>query len=177
MKKVIKYIIISAAVLAAQAVLIRLGYVGFGFGVAIAAAYSLTLNLTKRTLVSAIFTAAALVLDCLIMTPYKHIGVYGIFAGAVILSFVVVWLTTKYEYGLLLSDALGALLLYVPAYLLIKYTGQYFIVPQDSYIYLSELTHYPLMIGCVVGGIIAFFTVPAIRVIEKHRAEDKEEQN
>jgi hypothetical protein len=51
MKKVIKYIIISAVVLAAQALLIRLGYVGFGFGVAIAAAYSLTLNLTNRTLV------------------------------------------------------------------------------------------------------------------------------
>ena len=175
MKKVIKYIIISAVVLAAQALLIRLGYVGFGFGVAIAAAYSLTLNLTKRTLVSAIFTAAALVLDCLIM-PYQHIGVYGIVAGTVILSFFLVWLTTKYEYGLLLSDALGALVLYVPVYLLIKYVGQYFIVPQDSYLYLTELLHYPLMIGCVAGGVIAFFAVPAVRVFEKY-AKEREQQN
>lgn len=177
MKKAAKYIIISAIVLAAQALLIRLGYVGFGFGVAVAAAYSLTLNLTKRTLVSAIFTGAALVLDCLIITPYQHIGVYGTAAGAVVISFVIVWITTKHEYGLLLPDALGALLLYVPVYLLIKYAGQYFITPQDSYTYLTELTHYPLMIGCVAGGVIAFFAVPAVRVLEKHRAEDNAGDN
>ena len=176
MKKVLKYIIISAVVLAAQALLIRLGYVGFGFGVAIAVAYSLTLGLIKKPAVSAIFTGAALLTDCLIM-PFQHIGVYGIIAGAAALSVVTVWLTTKHEYGLLLSDALGALLLYVPVFLLIKYAGQYFITPQDKYVYLTELTHYPLMIGCVAGGIIAFFAVPAVRVIEKHRAEDKAEQN
>ena len=176
MKNVLKYVIVSAAVLALQAVLIRLGYVGFGFGTAIAAAYSLTLNLTKKTLISAAFTVAALLLDCLTM-PYQHIGLYGIIAGSVALSFILVWLLTKAEFGLLLSDALGALLLYVPVYLLIRYAGQYFITPQDKYVYLTELTHYPLMIGCVAGGVIAFFAVPAVRVIEKHRAEDKAEQN
>lgn len=176
MKKILKYVIVSAAVLTVQALLIRLGYVGFGFGVAFATAYSLTLNLTKKTLISAIFTGAALILDCLILTPYQHIGVYGIFAGSAVLSFVLVWLTTKYEYGLLLSDALGALVLYAPVYLLIKYSGQYFITLQDNYNYLSELTHYPLMIGCVAGGVLAFFAVPAVRVLERY-AKERKEQN
>lgn len=176
MKRVLKYVIISAAVLALQAVLIRLGYVGFGFGAALAVAYSLTLNLTKKTLVSAIFTGAALLLDCLTM-PFQHIGVYGIIAGSVALSFVLVWLTTKHEYGLLLSDALGTLCGYVPVFLCIKYLGRYFITPQDNYLYLTELSHYPLMIGCVAGGVLAFFAVPAVRVIEKYRAEDHTEQN
>ena len=119
MKKELKYIIVSAVVLVLQAVLIRLGKVGFGFGVAIAVAYSLTLNLTKKTLVSAVFTALALIVDCLTM-QHQHVGVYGFILFSVALSFVLVWLTTKYEYGLLLSDALGVLSGYVPAYLLIN---------------------------------------------------------
>ena len=172
MKKAIKYIIISAVVLALQAVLIRLGKVGFGFGVAITCAYSLTLNLNKKTLVSAVFTALALLIDCVTM-PFQHIGIYGFILFSVALSFVLVWLTTKHEYGLLLSDALGVLSGYVPAYLLIKYIGQYFVEPQDDYLYLTELSHYPLMIGCVAGGIIAFLAVPAVRVLSRY-AEEKE---
>ena len=170
MKKALKYIIISAAVLTLQAVLIRLGYVGFGFGVAVAAAYSLTLNLNKNTLVSAIFTALALIIDCVTM-PFQHIGVYGFILFSVALSFVLTWLTTKHEYGLLLSDALGVLSGYVPAYLLIKYVGQYFISPEDDYLYLTKLSHYPLMIGCVAGGIIAFLAVPAVRVLKRYKDE------
>ena len=171
MKKALKYIIISAVVLALQAALIRLGYVGFGFGAAIAAAYSLTLNLTKKTLVSAVFTALALIIDCVTM-PFQHIGVYGFILFSVALSFVLVWLTTKNEYGLLLSDALGVLSGYVPAYLLIKYVGQYFISPKDNYEYLTGLAHYPLMIGCVAGGVIAFLAVPAVNVLKRY-AEEK----
>ena len=173
MKKAIKYIIISAVVLALQAVLIRLGKVGFGFGVAIACAYSLTLNLNKKTLVSAVFTALSLLIDCVTM-PFQHIGIYGFILFSVALSFVLVWLTTKHEYGLLLSDALGVLSGYVPAYLLIKYIGQYFVEPQDDYLYLTELSHYPLMIGCVAGGIIAFLAVPAVRVLARY-SEEKEQ--
>jgi hypothetical protein len=173
MKKAIKYIIISAVVLALQAVLIRLGKVGFGFGAAIACAYSLTLNLNKKTPVSAVFTALALLIDCVTM-PFQHIGIYGFILFSVALSFVLVWLTTKHEYGLLLSDALGVLSGYVPAYLLIKYIGQYFVEPQDDYLYLTELSHYPLMIGCVAGGIIAFLAVPAVRVLSRY-AEEKEQ--
>ena len=173
MKKTLKYIIISAVVLALQAVLIRLGKVGFGFGAAIACAYSLTLNLNKKTLVSAVFTALALIIDCVTM-PFQHIGIYGFILFSVALSFVLVWLTTKHEYGLLLSDALGVLSGYVPAYLLIKYIGQYFVKPQDDYLYLTELSHYPLMIGCVAGGIIAFLAVPAVRVLSRY-AEEKEQ--
>ncbi|MBO4870073.1 MAG: hypothetical protein J5585_10220, partial [Clostridia bacterium] len=86
-----------------------------------------------------------------------------------------VWLTTKYEYGLLLSDALGVLSGYVPVFLLIKYVGQYFITPQDRYLSLTELSHYPLMIGCVAGGIIAFFAVPAVNVLKRYAEEDTEE--
>ena len=174
MKKALKYVIISAVVLALQAVLIRLGYVGFGFGVAIASAYSLTLNLTKRTLVSAIFTAAALLLDCLTM-PFQHIGVYGIIVGSVALSFGLVWLLTKIEYGLLLSDALGTLGGYVTVFLCIKYLGKSFI-EADQYEYLAFLSHYPLMIGCLAGGVIAFFAVPAVRVLEKY-ASERDKQN
>ena len=176
MKKVLKYGIVSAAVLALQAALIRLGYVGFGFGAAIAVSYALTLNLSKKTLVSAIFTCASLLLDCLTMTPYQHIGVYGMIVGAAALSFVLVWLTTKYEYGLLLSDALGTLIFYVPIYALIKYAGGYFITPPENYAYLSGLLHYPLMIGCLSGGVIAFFAVPAVRVFEKY-ANERNAQN
>ena len=95
MKKALKYIIISAAVLALQAVLIRLGYVGFGFGVAVAAAYSLTLNLNKNTLVSAIFTALALIIDCVTM-PFQHIGVYGFILFSVALPLVLTWHTDCY---------------------------------------------------------------------------------
>ena len=174
MKKALKYIIISAVVLALQAVLIRLGHVGFGFGVAVAVAYSLTLNLNKKTLVSAVFTALALIIDCVTM-QFQHIGVYGFILFSVSLSFVLVWLTTKHEYGLLLSDALGVLSSYVPAYLLIKYVGQYFISPKDSYEYLTELAHYPLMTGCIAGGIIAFLAVPAVRVLKRYKDEEKAE--
>lgn len=175
MKKTLKYIIVSAAVLALQAVIIRLGYVGFGFGVAVAAAYSLTLNLCKKTLVAALFSAAALLCDCLIL-PYQHIGVYGMILFSAALSFVLVWLTTKFEYGLLLSDALGVLSGYIPAYLLIKYAGQYFITPENNYLYMTEISHYPLMAGCVAGGVIAFLAVPAVRVLERY-AKEKKEQN
>ena len=174
MKKVLKYVIVSAAVLALQAVLIRLGYVGFGFGTAIAVAYSLTLNLTKKTLISAAFTAAALLLDCLTM-PYQHIGLYGIIAGSVALSFILVWLLTKAEFGLLLSDAMGTLGGYVPVYLCIKYLGESFI-EADKYEYLAFISHYPLMIGCIAGGVMAFFAVPAVRVLERY-AKEREEQN
>lgn len=174
MKKTLKYVIISAVVLVLQAVLIRFGKVGFGFGVAVAVAYSLTLNLTKNTLVSAAFTALALAVDCLTM-QFQHVGVYGFMLFSVALSFVLVWLTTKYEYGLLLSDALGVLSGYVPVFLLIKYVGQYFITPQDRYLSLTELSHYPLMIGCVAGGIIAFFAVPAVNVLRRYAEEDNEE--
>lgn len=176
MKKTIKYIVISAVILAVQAILIRLGYVGFGFGVAIASAYSLTLNLTKKTLVSATFTGAALLIDFLTM-PFQHIGVYCIIAGSVALSFFLVWLTTKAEYGLLLSDALGMLTGYIPVYLCIKYPGQYFITGQENYLYLTQLSHYPLMIGCICGAVLAFLAVPAVRVIEKRRAGDNTLQN
>ncbi|MBO4869488.1 MAG: hypothetical protein J5585_07225, partial [Clostridia bacterium] len=86
MKKTLKYVIISAVVLVLQAVLIRFGKVGFGFGVAVAVAYSLTLNLTKNTLVSAVFTALALVVDCLTM-QFQHIGIYGFILFSVALSF------------------------------------------------------------------------------------------
>ncbi len=175
MKKALKYIIVSAVVLALQAVIIRLGYVGFGFGVAVAAAYSLTLNLCKKTLVAALFSAAALLCDCLIL-PYQHIGVYGMILFSAALSFVLVWLTTKHEYGLLLSDALGVLSFYVPLYLLCKYVGQFFVTPNDEYLKLVEYTHYPLMTGCVAGGVIAFLAVPAVRVLERY-AKEKKEQN
>ncbi len=175
MKKALKYIIVSAAVLALQAVIIRLGYVGFGFGVAVAAAYSLTLNLCKKTLVAALFSAAALLCDCLIL-PYQHIGVYGMILFSAALSFVLVWLTTKHEYGLLMSDALGVLSFYVPLYLLCKYVGQFFVTPNDEYLKLVEYTHYPLMTGCVAGGVIAFLAVPAVRVLERY-AKEKKEQN
>ena len=121
------------------------------------------------------FSAAALLCDCLIL-PYQHIGVYGMILFSAALSFVLVWLTTKFEYGLLLSDALGVLSGYIPAYLLIKYAGQYFITPENNYLYMTEISHYPLMIGCVAGGVIAFLAVPAVRVLERY-AKEKKEQN
>ncbi len=170
MKKALKYIIISAVVLALEALLVRLGKVGFGFGVAFAAAYSLTLNLIKKPVISAIFTFLAVDSACLVM-PRQHIGIWGFTVFCAELSVVLVWLTTKYEYGLLLSDALGVLSFYVPLYLLCKYVGQFFVTPNDEYLKLVEYTHYPLMIGCAAGGVIAFLAVPAVRVLARYKEE------
>ena len=173
MKKALKYVIISVVVLALEAVLVRLGKVGFGFGIAIAAAYSLTLNLIKKPVISAIFTALA-VCAAILMTPRVHIGVYGFTVFCAALSVVLTWLTTKNEYGLLLSDALGVLSFYVPLYLLCKYVCQFFVTQNDEYLKLVEYTHYPLMIGCVAGGIVAFFAVPAVNVRKRYAAEKSE---
>ena len=174
MKKAIKYVLISAVALILEGVLIGLGKVGFGFAAAVAVCCSLTLNLIKKPIPSAVFTALSLALGVIILQK-NHIGVYAIVLGSAALSFALTALTTKYDYGLLLSDALGVLSGYVPAYLLIKYAGRHFISSQDKYLATLEYAHYPLMIGCIAGGVLAFFAVPAVRVLQRYAAESADE--
>ncbi|MBO4423589.1 MAG: hypothetical protein J5879_09130 [Clostridia bacterium] len=166
MKKNVVYIIISVIVLALQALLIRLGYVGFAFGAALASAFSLTLNLTKKTVIAAVFSAAALSADFLIL-PKQQTGVYLMIAGFSVLSFVLVYLMNRFEYGLLLSDAMGALSVCVPVCLIVKYFGEYLSPSGADASYLETVTYYPLLIGCAAGGVVAFLAVPAVNVIRR----------
>ena len=165
----IAYVVTSLLLVALTALLFGRGAVGLAVSVALCSAFALTLNLCGYTVFSFAFVCAAFVFSG-ISAGYE-LSVLIIVLISLALSFTAVWLTTKYEYGLLISDSLGVLLGYVPAYLGIKYIAVNFI-GAEKFDGVLRLAHYPALIGAVAGGLIAFFAVPAVRVLKRYAQEE-----
>ena len=165
----IAYVVTSLLLVALTVLLFGRGAVGLAVSVALCSAFALTLNLCGYTVYAFTFACAAFAFSGI--SGGREPSVMIIVLVSLALSFTAVWLTTKYEYGLLISDSLGVLLGYIPVYLGIRYIAVHFI-EAEKFERVLRLSHYPAMIGAVVGGVLAFFAVPAVRVIKRYREEE-----
>ena len=165
----ITYVVISLLLVALTALIFGRGAVGLAVSVALCSAFALTLSLCRYTVYAFTFACAAFAFSGI--SGEREPSVMIIVLVSLALSFTAVWLTTKYEYGLLISDSLGVLIGYIPIYLGIKYISVHFI-EAERFDEVLKLAHYPAMIGAVAGGVLAFFAVPAVRVIKRYHEEE-----
>ncbi len=137
-----------------------------GFAVAVIAATTLTMFITKRYIPGAVFAVMCLSFDFIFAAPGMHVMFYLISAAPVLLIFGMVFMANKFELGLLFSDLLGVFAGYFPFYLAVKYAMPYF-AEGEALTRLVSASGMPVLAGFLSAAVITFFAVPAANVITR----------